>query len=1429
MCGNAGLLLYDACSGRQSSDGELNDIELNLLESMAPSLNPILEKILPPLERAPLAERGLPLLGPLEILQQMTRLTELRGGQSSGLASLSWKDEKVKICVAKTIVPKRERASSMMVEQWKRQTLRGPLASEKNSPFLKTPLLLQGHLRFATSSRNMVAESHPHIWTPFQKMTVYAKKGQGEGKDGLRFVKKRDVMVGHVLTHNGDFDAITLYEGPFAQKDFGRWLEKVTGIKSDVDSDSAKIAGYFDVFSTQFNWPLSARRAWILVIARNELDVCAGEDVNLSKKNTAPTVEQYSKWGQLFEEAFDKSTLFVCEEEGEGKGKGKGGGGGAELSFRESIDKLKEYVIAKLLAAKFSYAVSEYTTREIRDLVEETVSGFFTADAFQTMGDFMRSAHGSFGLCVASAQEPGGIVLAASGQPMCFAIDPEVNAVLYGSETNAIQVPVQEHKPPMRYRYDLNDHWGQVVRIGQPLENNLIFRELGIDKDNSSAASAAAGRPAEISPRMSPLKSPINLMQYDGGATTTHVMFNGGLEIVFDNLGRKGCDVIEDIALDFKLQSVASQTINSSGDMVRDDIGDIPEVVQEITSDWDRPSSNNRETANDFVHLLSDARFRHSAMGDNPRGLDLLITGIESSLWMGEQFAADLKIIFPKITVTCVSANKLLGALEAVPRMVHFCGYNRLRGEDLRKDRPVVLCLSQSGQTFATLHATRQLLSILGGNVFLTTGCRDSKMREAVIMSMGLKTGDRRVMCNLSNLRPSEASSLAACAMHHTLTELLIYLAQAAAVGGTDLNNELNVVKEDVVDFRDLTNNLSDNLSMIVDEDSKTGKKLRKQGRLWGQHISESWRVLVLCGCYICISVISGYPLFACLFYVARDVHWLKYLARALDALLYIFMPKLLCYFLRFFEGRRILARQGKRCLVICDVPWVHKNLENYVSKLFSLSYSPLSIEVHGSSAHDDMVHCFTHRVCRGTLLALGRPDGRILSLLKTERTVMLAAKQAAFIENMGVGPEIFTVGHNNVQSSIATAHVKLPSHRRRFLCEALFDMSIALSEDLSQQNFQDACVSILRDLALKRRKMGAAMPRRMMTIGIHHATDFLKSNLGGGGGSGGSGGSGGEGWKSPPSERVVGGGGGGVDGGDEGGGWARDAGANENDINTSCDSINTTNSDEDHAEEVLALTAEKKNTPYFSKNLNTVRWKMNTGDGLEVVEGVGGDDPETTTLSDPLRGSKHASASLSLDSRYSFTSKLPSNIRKTINNLQPIEHLYESRIGSLERFVSFLVMFHAMGKSVSNPWLLPSWNLAMSQSNLRVATTACPVSVEDTDKGEEGLNTSRASTPRGSKINQMVAAIDLAKKRTKEEGGMTKVLSNQEIFALAGGDDVGNGSANGSGSGSGSGSDSGMRDSSGGRHGGTRSGSILHHTTLRSTRIIEGAEEEDE
>lgn len=38
--------------------------------------------------------------------------------------------------------------------------------------------------------------------------------------------------------------------------------------------------------------------------------------------------------------------------------------------------------------------------------------------------------------------------------------------------------------------------------------------------------------------------------------------------------------------------------------------------------------------------------------------VDLLIAGVEASLWLAEQFASDLRRIFPYLNVVTISANK---------------------------------------------------------------------------------------------------------------------------------------------------------------------------------------------------------------------------------------------------------------------------------------------------------------------------------------------------------------------------------------------------------------------------------------------------------------------------------------------------------------------------------------------------------------------------------------------------------------------------------------------------------------------------------------------------------------------------------------------------------------------------------------------------
>ena len=90
------------------------------------------------------------------------------------------------------------------------------------------------------------------------------------------------------------------------------------------------------------------------------------------------------------------------------------------------------------------------------------------------------------------------------------------------------------------------------------------------------------------------------------------------------------------------------------------------------------------------------------------------------------------------------------------------------------------------------------------------------------------------------------------------------------------------------------------------------------------------------------------------------------------------------------------MHRVSGRSLIIGDVPWVAQTIEAFVSKLFALSYSVATVGVYSANPVDHLVHRMTHRVVRGALLAVGRPDGRLNALAASENTVCLTVNQAS-------------------------------------------------------------------------------------------------------------------------------------------------------------------------------------------------------------------------------------------------------------------------------------------------------------------------------------------------------------------------------------------------------------------------------------------------
>jgi hypothetical protein len=96
---------------------------------------------------------------------------------------------------------------------------------------------------------------------------------------------------------------------------------------------------------------------------------------------------------------------------------------------------------------------------------------------------------------------------------------------------------------------------------------------------------------------------------------------------------------------------------------------------------------------------------RHSAVSTDDvhdrLEVDVLITGCEASLWIGEQFASDLQDLFPVLRVVAMSANKIIGTMSLLTVCGSFnarslklwCKRHRCPVEFSRQCANVWLCL----------------------------------------------------------------------------------------------------------------------------------------------------------------------------------------------------------------------------------------------------------------------------------------------------------------------------------------------------------------------------------------------------------------------------------------------------------------------------------------------------------------------------------------------------------------------------------------------------------------------------------------------------------------------------------------------------------------------------------------------------------------
>jgi hypothetical protein len=83
------------------------------------------------------------------------------------------------------------------------------------------------------------------------------------------------------------------------------------------------------------------------------------------------------------------------------------------------------------------------------------------------------------------------------------------------------------------------------------------------------------------------------------------------------------------------------------------------------------------------------------------------------------------------------------------------------------------------------------------------------------------------------------------------------------------------------------------------------------------------------------------------------------------------------------------------------------------------------------------------------------------------------------------------------------------------------------------------------------------------------------------------------------------------------------------------------------------------------------------------------------------------------------------------------VQELYESRFASMQRLVSFYVLFHEMGKTVQDFWPsvsfgLLGYDMSRTQSIMRIATTASPVRAHPASLPQQSDCTRACVTARG-------------------------------------------------------------------------------------------------
>ncbi|CAE8615543.1 unnamed protein product [Polarella glacialis] len=1009
-----------------------------------------------------------------DLLNSVIDVVEMRGAQAGGLNMfLGNGHDKVEALVIRVVKTKRGYVADMLVQKIRRMLAWRSLGCGRRLRALPV-VLIQGHTRFGTSSAPAEKETHPHRWLGDHMDTVWRRE------PGQPWHPSR-TSVCVTITHNGDFDGWLIHDKVVPTGVLGEWLSRLFHHGNAATGDSPKMAGLMDLLVCQGRWSASVRLAFVKVVLKHVEQLSAWMRLQPGSPNVAPKPSTFAAWARVFEHAFASHVKenpnlqpdadFILE---------------LALSVRD-IFQDPEYLQRIVGSEKAMEAFEEWEMLDghvLRKFIATACQVFFENDLLSSVCSFFRQAEGTFGVSVTCSIWPDKVVLAAKGQPVSVAVDPARPLALWASETSALAAAwpgdLGERGPAGKFRFDIADASGEAIEllmmqgstsrseveslansqlVGTKLQRSLYFTlpgsggrgsVLGLEQPKSELY--------HILLRGTSLEShPVPLLRNRFVKRLVHLM----------------------VAPPIK----NSKAPNGGTDIVESDLQDVPSVLSEIDDSWEDGFTMNRISGVKFANCLGYLINQRNAKGPD---IDVLVIGIENSLWMGQQFAADLSRLFPRLNVMAMSSNWVLGMLQPAHGHIEPMNWALPQRNFKLSPHAVVLACSQSGTTYPTVWAARLLARTPDVvHIFGMSGDFDTVLARSI--SDGPQGGKFRgnLFSTLSGTRPAEPSTLATMAMHHTLTQLLVFVPQhLQALGrieqrqalGSLSNPELQqqgpcrgsrpaceLRPSETRDLKRLVCSLASSSQRLVGctirkvpFQSKVNQELLESGDYISAHLTEGYWSIVIAAVYVYVTVTAGVPLVSALwahlgkphvlraFDMQEESGWLiaiKHVLAFVDSTIYVFMGAIVATIHRGLTGRRLWTRYCARTLVIVDTTVNYKLLRAFVSKLRALAFRFTTFGVAGQNGGDHFVHEMTHLATSDIVLAVGRQDGRIANLAAAEQSTLMSVQQARFISaKRRGGVEAISVGHNPwVKPKLFAKAISLPTHSRPvFLSETL-------------------------------------------------------------------------------------------------------------------------------------------------------------------------------------------------------------------------------------------------------------------------------------------------------------------------------------------------------------------------------------------------------